>query len=207
VWVAVHGLGVEHDRQVNRPGAFTETGLAVQPVHAVGPRAGANVLLTTANAGQAERLRPRPSDLPPLADRIGQLSPFHAAAWAHPEASRPLPRHGLGAMAALLGKVPHPAGRQHRQRGCLGSSPMTSQAASCASPTATIHSAGTSPISSAGAAPSRLRPCAQHIQNSTIRSGSPTRRRSTCIPDPGPGVSSMEASIGGAGVASKRPPA
>jgi hypothetical protein len=86
VWVAVHGLGVEHDRQVNRPGAFTETGLAIQRVHAVGLRAGANVLLTTANAGQAERLRPRPSDLLPLADRIGQLSPFHAAAWANPEA-------------------------------------------------------------------------------------------------------------------------
>jgi hypothetical protein len=56
VWVAFHGLGVAHDRQVNRPGAFAETCLAVQRVHAAGLRAGANVFVTTANAGQAERL-------------------------------------------------------------------------------------------------------------------------------------------------------
>jgi hypothetical protein len=56
VWVAFHGLGVEHDRQVNRPGAFTETCLAIQRVHAMGLRAGANVFVTTANVGQAERL-------------------------------------------------------------------------------------------------------------------------------------------------------
>jgi hypothetical protein len=56
VWVAFHGLGVAHDRQVNRSGAFTETCLAIQRVHAAGLRAGANVFVTTANAGQAERL-------------------------------------------------------------------------------------------------------------------------------------------------------
>jgi MoaA/NifB/PqqE/SkfB family radical SAM enzyme len=56
VWVAFHGLGVEHDRQVNRPGAYAETGLAIQRVHTAGLRAGANVFVTTANAGQAERL-------------------------------------------------------------------------------------------------------------------------------------------------------
>jgi hypothetical protein len=56
VWVAFHGIGVEHDRQVNRPGAFTETCLAVQRVHAVGLRAGCNVFLTKSNALQAERL-------------------------------------------------------------------------------------------------------------------------------------------------------
>jgi hypothetical protein len=114
VWVAFHGLGVEHDRQVNRPRAFAETCLAVQRVHAAGLRAGANVFVTTANAGQAERLletlgqlqvdevasepaayyptprgrrnerlRPRSSELLPLADRIGQLSPFHREAWAN----------------------------------------------------------------------------------------------------------------------------
>jgi hypothetical protein len=55
VWVAFHGRGAEHDRQVNRPGAFAETGLAIQRVHAVGLRAGANVFLTTANAGQPSR--------------------------------------------------------------------------------------------------------------------------------------------------------
>jgi hypothetical protein len=83
----------------------------------VGLRAGANMFVTTANAGQAERLlealgrlqvdgmawepatyyptprgrrnerlRPRPSELLPLADRIGQLSPFHGNAWANLEA-------------------------------------------------------------------------------------------------------------------------
>jgi hypothetical protein len=114
VWVAFHGLGVEHDRQVNRPGAFAETCLAIQRVHAVGLRAGCNVFLTTANAEQAERLlgalgrlevdemawepatyyptprgrrnerlRPRPKDLLPLADRICQLSPLHGEAWAN----------------------------------------------------------------------------------------------------------------------------
>jgi hypothetical protein len=117
VWVAFHGLGTEHDRQVNRPGAFTETCLAIQRAHAVGLRAGANVFVTSANAAEAqrllealerlqvdqtawepatysptprgrrnERLRPRPQDLLPLADRIRQLSPFHADAWANLEA-------------------------------------------------------------------------------------------------------------------------
>jgi hypothetical protein len=117
VWVAFHGLGVEHDRQVNRPGAYAETCLAIQRVHAAGLRVGCNVFLTTANAGQAERLlvtlqrlgveemawepatyyptprgrrnerlRPRPPELLPLADRIRQLSPFHGDAWANLEA-------------------------------------------------------------------------------------------------------------------------
>jgi hypothetical protein len=117
VWVTFHGLAVEHDRQVNRTGAFAETCLAIQRVHAVGLRAGANVFVTTANAGQAERLlqalqrlgveemawepatyyptprgrhnerlRPQLAELLPLANRIRQLSPFHAAAWANLEA-------------------------------------------------------------------------------------------------------------------------
>jgi hypothetical protein len=56
VWTAFHGIGVEHDRQVNRAGAFTETCLAVQRVHAAGLRAGCNVFLTKASTPQAERL-------------------------------------------------------------------------------------------------------------------------------------------------------
>jgi hypothetical protein len=56
IWVAFHGLGVEHDRQVNRSGAFAEACLAIQRIHAVGLRAGCNVFLTTVNVGQAERL-------------------------------------------------------------------------------------------------------------------------------------------------------
>jgi hypothetical protein len=56
VWVAFHGIGTEHDRQVNRPGAYAEACLAIERAHAVGLRAGCNVFVTTANAGQAERL-------------------------------------------------------------------------------------------------------------------------------------------------------
>jgi hypothetical protein len=117
VWVAFHGLGTEHDRQVNRPGAWAETCLAVQRVHAVGLRAGCNVFVTKPNAPQAERLlgalqrlavdemawepatyyptprgrrnerlRPEPSELLTIAERIRQLSPFHCDAWANPAA-------------------------------------------------------------------------------------------------------------------------
>ena len=56
VWVAFHGLGVEHDRQVNRSGAYAETCLAVQRIHEAGLRAGANVFVTKANAQQVGRL-------------------------------------------------------------------------------------------------------------------------------------------------------
>ena len=34
VWVAFHGIGIENDRQVNRPGAYAEMCLAIQRVHA-----------------------------------------------------------------------------------------------------------------------------------------------------------------------------
>jgi hypothetical protein len=56
VWVAFHGIGVEHDRQVNRSGAYAETCLAIQRAHAVGLRAGCNVFVTKANAPDAELL-------------------------------------------------------------------------------------------------------------------------------------------------------
>ena len=56
VWVAFHGIGTEHDRQVNRSGAYAETCLAIQRIHAAGLRAGCNAFLTTASAPQAERL-------------------------------------------------------------------------------------------------------------------------------------------------------
>jgi hypothetical protein len=112
VWVAFHGLGAEHDRQVNRSGAYAETCLAIQRVHASGLRAGCNIFLTKANAPQAERLlgalqrlqvdgmwwgpadyyptprarrseplRPRPSDLRPLATQIPRVSLFDHAVW------------------------------------------------------------------------------------------------------------------------------
>jgi hypothetical protein len=80
VWAAFHGLGVEHDRQVNRTGAFAETCLAIQRVHAAGLRAGANVFVTTANAGQAE----------PLLETLGRLG-VEEMAW-EPATYYPTPR-------------------------------------------------------------------------------------------------------------------
>jgi hypothetical protein len=80
VWVAVHGLGVEHDLQVNRPGTFAETCLAIQRVHAAGLRAGANVFVTTANAGQGDR----------LLETLGRLG-VEEAAW-EPATFYPTPR-------------------------------------------------------------------------------------------------------------------
>jgi hypothetical protein len=56
VWVAFHGIGTEHDQQVNRSGAWAETCLAVQRIHAAGLRAGGNVFATKTNAPQAKRL-------------------------------------------------------------------------------------------------------------------------------------------------------
>jgi hypothetical protein len=56
VWVAFHGIGVQHDRQVDRPGAYAETCLAIQRVHAVGLRVGCTVFVAKPNAPQAERL-------------------------------------------------------------------------------------------------------------------------------------------------------
>jgi hypothetical protein len=56
VWVAFHGVGAEHDRQVNREGAYAETCLAIQRVHDAGLRAGCNIFLTKASAPQAGQL-------------------------------------------------------------------------------------------------------------------------------------------------------
>jgi hypothetical protein len=60
-----------------------------------------------------------------------------------------------------------------------GSSPIACQSASWTSPAATTHRSGTSPMSSAGDAPSRLRPWARHTESSTARSRSPGCRRSS----------------------------
>ena len=46
LWVAFHGYGAEHDRQLNRPGAFEETCLAVRRAQDCGLGTGANVFLT-----------------------------------------------------------------------------------------------------------------------------------------------------------------
>jgi hypothetical protein len=56
VWIALHGAGDEHDRQVSRPGAFAESCRAVERIHAAGLRAGCNVFLTKSNLGRFEAL-------------------------------------------------------------------------------------------------------------------------------------------------------
>jgi hypothetical protein len=63
LWVAFHGYGAEHDRQLNRPGAFEETCLAVRRARECGLGAGANVFLTKPGLGDFDRLLPVLLDL------------------------------------------------------------------------------------------------------------------------------------------------
>jgi hypothetical protein len=104
VWLAFHGIGAEHDRQVNRSGAWAETCLAVQRIHAAGLRAGCNVFLAKANAPEAERL-------------LGALQRLQVdGMWWGPAAYVPTPRarrneplrpapSGLGPLAAQIPQV------------------------------------------------------------------------------------------------------
>jgi hypothetical protein len=63
LWVAFHGYGAEHDRQLNRPGAFEETCLAVRRARQRGLGAGANVFLTKPGLRDFGRLLPVLRDL------------------------------------------------------------------------------------------------------------------------------------------------
>jgi hypothetical protein len=56
LWVAFHGYGAEHDRQLNRPGAFDETCLAVRRARQCGLGTGANVFLTKPGLRDFNRL-------------------------------------------------------------------------------------------------------------------------------------------------------
>ncbi|MBV9382006.1 MAG: hypothetical protein JO242_15230 [Streptosporangiaceae bacterium] len=56
LWVAFHGTGEVHDRQVNRRGAFAETCLAIKRAHAMGLSAGCNIFLTTESLPQLGEL-------------------------------------------------------------------------------------------------------------------------------------------------------
>jgi hypothetical protein len=56
LWVAFHGFGEEHDRQLNRPGAFEETCVAVRRAQDCGLGTGANVFLTKPNLRDFARL-------------------------------------------------------------------------------------------------------------------------------------------------------
>ena len=56
VWMAIHGLAEEHDRQVGRSGAFKETCTAVGRVHDVGMTVGCNVFVTNTNVDCASQI-------------------------------------------------------------------------------------------------------------------------------------------------------
>jgi hypothetical protein len=56
LWVAFHGYGAEHDRQLNRLGAFEETCLSVRRARQFGLGAGANVFLTKPGLRDFDRL-------------------------------------------------------------------------------------------------------------------------------------------------------
>ena len=56
IWLAFHGVGDVHDRQVNRRGAFAGTCLAVERARAAGLSVGGNVFITTASLPQLDEL-------------------------------------------------------------------------------------------------------------------------------------------------------
>jgi hypothetical protein len=64
IWVAFHGVGEVHDRQVNRSGAYAETCLAVERARSVGLSVGGNVFLTTASVAQLDKLTAAARRLP-----------------------------------------------------------------------------------------------------------------------------------------------
>ena len=56
LWLAFHGAGQVHDRQVNRRGAYAETCLAAERAQAAGLRVGGNVFLTSESLPQLDEL-------------------------------------------------------------------------------------------------------------------------------------------------------
>jgi hypothetical protein len=69
LWVAFHGFGEEHDRQLRRDGAFAETCLAVRRTQESGLGTGANVFLTKTGLVNFDRLLAVLRDL-----KLGKLS-------------------------------------------------------------------------------------------------------------------------------------
>jgi hypothetical protein len=56
LWVAFHGMGEVHDRQVNHRGAYAGTCLAIERAHAMGLSVGCNIFLTTESLPQLNDL-------------------------------------------------------------------------------------------------------------------------------------------------------
>jgi len=111
IWVAFHGVGEVHDRQVNRRGAFAETCLAVERARAAGLSVGGNVFLTTASLPQLDELTAALRRLPINAD----LSVETAAFLPTPRSRRNEPLRpalpDLLPVAARIAKLTAPAGR------------------------------------------------------------------------------------------------
>ena len=76
IWVAFHGVGEVHDRQVNRSGAYAETCLAVERARAAGLSVGGNVFLTTASVAQLDELTAAMRRLPVNAALCFEIASF-----------------------------------------------------------------------------------------------------------------------------------
>ena len=81
IWVAFHGVGEVHDRQVNRSGAYAETCLAVERARSAGLSVGGNVFLTTASLARLDELTAAVRRLP-----------INAALWFGTASFLPTPR-------------------------------------------------------------------------------------------------------------------
>jgi hypothetical protein len=112
IWVAFHGIGDVHDRQVNRRGAYAETCLAVERAREAGLSVGGNVFLTTASLPQLDELTAALRRLP-----IDAELSFEVAAFLPTPRSRRNERlrpavTGLLPVAAQIAEMTAPAGRQ-----------------------------------------------------------------------------------------------
>jgi hypothetical protein len=76
IWVAFHGVGDVHDRQVNRRGAYAEMCLAVERARTAGLSAGGNVFITTASLPQLDELTAALRRLPIDADMCFETACF-----------------------------------------------------------------------------------------------------------------------------------
>lgn len=107
LWVAFHGVGEEHDLQVNRCGAFAETCLAVERIRAAGLSVGCNVFLTTANLPQLGVLVETVRRLPINAGMCWQVVGFLPTSRSRRnERVRPTPADLLPVAGQVLDLVP-----------------------------------------------------------------------------------------------------
>jgi hypothetical protein len=98
IWVAFHGVGEVHDRQVNRSGAYAETCLAIERARSAGLSVGGNVFLTTASVAQLDELTAAVRRLP-----INAALCFETASFL----PTPRSRRNEHLRPALPGLLPH----------------------------------------------------------------------------------------------------